>query len=82
MASKVKPSGSTSTREEQVIKPEVDSDALHRRAKEFSSDIQRESVMDNEKVKRIKKEIENGTYEVDANAIAEKLLESDFQLED
>lgn len=82
MASKVEPDGSTGTQEKQVRQPEIDSNALHRRAKELSEEIQRESVVDSEKVSRIKAEIENGTYEVDAEAIAEKLMEFDFQIDD
>ena len=35
-----------------------------------------------EKVDRIKAEIENGTYKVDAEAIADKLMEHDFQIAD
>lgn len=67
--------------EKQAIQPDIDSAALYRRAKELSTEIQQESVVEsNEKVDRIKAEIANGTYEVDADAIAEKLMEFDFQV--
>lgn len=71
-------------KEKQAGKPDIDSAALHRRAVELSTEIQRGYIVDknNEKVERIKAEIENGTYEVDAEAIAEKLMEYDFQLAD
>lgn len=76
--------GTQNTKKEQAIQPDIDSAALYRRAKEFSTDIQRGSVVEEnkEKVDRIKAELENGTYQVDADAIAEKLMEFDFQIED
>ena len=82
MASKIVPPGSDGTREKQVGQPETDSDALYRRAAELSKEIQRESVVDKEKVSRIKAEIENCTYKVDADAIADKLMEFDFRIDD
>ncbi len=77
-------SGIQKQEEKQVIQPEIDSVALRRRAEELSTEIQRESVVvaSQEKVDRIKAELENGSYEVDADAIAEKLMEFDFQIED
>jgi len=81
MAKKIVDIGSNGTRENQVKLPEIDSDALNRRAAELTNEIQREYVMDNEKVSRIKAEIENGTYKVNPEAIATKLLECDFQID-
>ena len=82
-AQSVKP-GTQKLEEKQAIQPDIDSAALYRRAKELSTEIQRGSVVEasQEKVDRIKAEIENGTYEVDAESIAEKLMEFDFQIED
>ena len=82
MARRIVPAETSGAREKQVEQPEIDSAALNRRATELSSEIQRESVVDNEKVSRIKAEIENGTYEVNAEAIAERLMEFDFRVED
>ena len=82
MASKIVSNGSSDDRKNQVEQPEIDSAALNRRAAEISKEIKRESVVDNEKVSRIKAEIENGTYKVDADAIADKLMEFDFQIDD
>ena len=82
MASKIVPNGLAGSTEKQVEQPEIDSDALNRRASEVTKEIQRESVVDKEKVSRIKAEIENGTYKVDADSIAEKLMEFDFQIDD
>lgn len=83
MASKVdrnEPNGNQETQKKQALKPDLDSDALYRRAQELSTELKRESVVENcsEKVERIKAEIANGTYKVDAETIAEKLLECDF----
>ncbi len=76
-------SGTQEKQKEQALKPDIDSAALKRRAKELSTEIQRGcSVEQNEKVERIRAEVENGTYKVDADKIAEKLMEFDFQLED
>ena len=75
--------GSLESKQKQAIQPDIDSAALHRRAKELSTEIQRETIVENnEKVERIKAELANGTYQVDADAIAEKLMEFDFQIKD
>jgi len=75
-------SGAQEQQEKQVIKPELDSAALNRRAKELSTEMKWGSVVEqnNEKVDRIKAEIEAGTYEVDADAIADRLLECEFNI--
>ena len=76
--------GSQEKKEKQAFKPDIDSAALHRRAVELSTEIQRGYIVEQneEKVDRIKAEIENGTYKVDAEAIADKLMEHDFQIAD
>jgi len=92
--SKVKKTGSTGSQIEkqkevkasEVETPKTGSAALNRRAKELTREVLQEPDVDKEKVNRIKTAIENGTYEVDADAIAEKLLEDadfmDFQPKD
>jgi len=78
-----KVSSTATTRQARVRRsPLSDSEALDRRATELSKRVQQEPVVDKEKVKEIKEAIENGTYEVDADAIADKLLEMEFQISD
>lgn len=54
--------------------------ALHRRAEELSKHIEQEPVVDIEKVNAIKAAIKAGTYLIDANKVADKLMELEFQL--
>lgn len=54
--------------------------ALHRQAEELSKYIEQEPVVDIEKVNAIKAAIKAGTYLVDANNVADKLMELEFQL--
>lgn len=65
---------------QQVIAADDSRQALHRRAKELSKHIEQEPVVDNEKVNAIKAAINAGTYVIDANNVAEKLMEVEFHL--
>ncbi len=80
MASKNKTTGSDDTQAKQVKPPAISSDALYRRAVELSRQVQQESLVDKEKVSRIKAAIENGTYKVNPVAIAEKLMEMEIKM--
>jgi len=81
-ASKVKSTGKSGSqvkkqkeaRASKVETPKTNSDALNRRAKELTKEVLQEPDVDNEKVNRIKAAIEDGTYEVDADAVAERLI--------
>lgn len=55
--------------------------ALHRRAQELSKDFDRGSIVDKEKVKAIKAAVAAGTYRVDADSIAAKLLALEGELD-
>lgn len=72
--------GSSETSVHQVESP-INSDA-HRHTAELSSQVLQEPVVDNEKVKEIKAAIENGTYQVNPEAIAEKLMEMEVLIAD
>lgn len=54
--------------------------ALYRRARDLTQQIEQESVVDNEKVNAIKAAINAGTYLVDADRIADKLIEMEVEL--
>lgn len=54
--------------------------ALNRRAQELSKHIEQEPVVDIEKVNAIKAAINAGTYLIDANNVADKLMELEFHL--
>ena len=56
------------------------SQAHNRRAEDWLKHIEGESVVDNEKVRKIKAAISAGTYVVDANNIAEKLMDLELEL--
>jgi len=55
--------------------------AHHRRVRELSQDFDRGSIVDKEKVKAIKAAVAAGTYQVDAESIATKLLAIEGELE-
>ena len=57
-----------------------DSQALNRRAEDWLKHIEGESVVDHEKVRTIKAAISAGTYVIDANNIAEKLMDLELEL--
>jgi flagellar biosynthesis anti-sigma factor FlgM len=52
----------------------------HRQAEDLLKQVEQESIVDSEKVKRIKAAIANGTYRVDPNTVADKLLEMETEL--
>ncbi len=52
-----------------------------RRVRELSQDFDRGSIVDKEKVKAIKAAVAAGTYNVDADSIATKLLAIEGELE-
>ena len=54
--------------------------ALHRHAEDLSRLIEQEPIVDIEKVNAIKAAIRAGTYKVDANTVADKLMELEFEL--
>jgi len=63
-------------------KKNTHSDALHRRARELSSTVNRGTpIVDTEKVRAIKAALKNGTYQINANAIADKMIVLEGQLE-
>jgi len=71
----VKKTGPTGSQKTRVETPDTDCDALNRRARELSRQVLQEPDVDNkEKILRIKTAIENGTYEIDAEAVADKLM--------
>jgi len=81
IASKSNPAASPDSQRKQAKKPEKDYTALQNRVEELSRQVLQEPDVDNkEKVKRIKAEIQNGTYKVDAEAIAQKLMELEVQI--
>ncbi len=67
-------------RKQQTLAVDDPVEALNRRARELSTQIEQEPVVDIEKVKAIKAAISAGTYQVDANRIATKLMELEFHL--
>ncbi len=75
---KVDTAKSSSAQKFQTKLSEQDSAALNRRAKELTKKVLQEPDVDNDKIRKIKAAIENGTYEVDADSIAEKLMELEF----
>ncbi len=56
------------------------SNAHNRRAEDWLKHVEGESVVDNEKVRKIKAAISAGTYVVDANNIAQKLMDLEIEL--
>lgn len=52
----------------------------HRRTDGLLKSIEQESMVDNEKVRRIKAAIHAGTYVVDADIIAQKLIDLEVEL--
>lgn len=54
--------------------------ALHRRVEDLTRLIEQEPIVDIEKVNAIKAAIRAGTYRVDANTVADKLMELEFEL--
>lgn len=56
-------------------------DAQDRRVRELSNDFDRGTIVDKEKVKAIKAAVQAGTYHVDAERIAAKLLAIEGELE-
>ncbi len=79
MTSKSKNTGSDS-QETQVKSPELSSEALYRRAQELSREVQQEPVVDQNKIAVIKAAIADGTYKVNPESIAEKLLEREIRI--
>lgn len=63
-----------------VVQPE--SSVKSRTARENTNLILQEPDVDKEKVDAIKKAIADGTYKVNAESIAEKLMETELQLSD
>ena len=63
----------------QIKTSESGSSSLNRRREELCKQVQQESLVDNEKVRIIKNAIANGTYQVNPETIAEKLMEIEFQ---
>ena len=66
----------------QIKTSESCSSSLNRRREELCKQVQQESLVDNEKVRIIKNAIANGTYQVNPETIAEKLMEIEFQISD
>ena len=56
--------------------------SLNRHVEELTTSIKRGAVVDKEKVKALKAAISNGTYHIDAESIAEKVLELEPNLKD
>ncbi len=67
----------TSTAEQSAGKP---SDVHNRRTDGLLNHIEQESIVDNEKVRKIKAAINAGTYVVDPDIIAEKLMDLEIEL--
>lgn len=67
-------------RKQQLIAADDSLKALHRRAEELSKHIEQEPLVDIEKVNAIKAAINAGTYLINANNVADKLMELEFQL--
>ena len=70
----------SNTRKLQMKSSESGSFSLNRQREELVKQVQQESLVDNEKVRSIKKAIADGTYQVNPEAIAEKLMEIEFQI--
>ena len=67
-------------KKKQKIASDESVSALHRRVEDLSRLIEQEPIVDIEKVNAIKAAIRAGTYQIDANTVADKLMELEFEL--